>query len=184
MSGSANPFWNGSAFSLNHYLTTQTGVDTPDAVQILLGTNDIRNGVEPASANIVSMVQTIRTEYPDMPIFICNTIYNANQNGYGSVGSDAYATSAGASAWQYEQDCLVMDLMISLKKALASITGIYIIPLAACMDREYNFGQVATKVNPRSDITEMMPVERIHPQASGYYQMADLMYSTYCGVLS
>lgn len=184
VSGSANPFWSGSAFSLTHYLTTQTGVSTPDAVQIFLGTNDIRNGIESATANIVSMVQTIRTEYPDMPIFICNTIYNANQNGYGSVGSDAYAASAGASAWQYEQDCLVMDLMKSLKAALSAITGVYIIPLASCMDREYDFGQVMTKVNPRSDVEVAMPVERIHPQAVGYYQMADLMYSFYCGVLN
>ena len=183
VSGSANPFWDGSKFSLNHYLTTQTGVTMPDAVQIFLGTNDIRNGIEPATANIVSMVQTIRDEYPDMPIFVCNTIYNANQNGYGSVGSDAYSGGSGASAYQYEQDCLVMDLMKGLRTALSGITNVYIIPLATCMDREYNFGQVMTKANPRSSVEIAMPVERIHPQAPGYYQMADLMYSFYCGLL-
>ncbi len=184
VAGTANPFWDGTKFSLSHYLAVQTGVSTPDAVQIFLGTNDIRFGIEPATADIVSMVQSIRTEYPSMPIFVCNTIYNANQNGYGSVGTDAYAQSTGANAWQYEQDCLVMDLMKSLKTALASYTGVYIIPLASCMDREYDFGQVMTKVNPRSNVEVAMPVERIHPQASGYYQMADLMYSFYCGVLS
>ena len=184
ISGSANPFWDGSKFSLNHYLTTQTGVTMPDAVQIFLGTNDIRNGIDPATANIVSMVQTIRDEYPDMPIFVCNTIYNSNQNGYGSVGSDAYSGGSGASAYQYEQDCLVMGLMKGLKTALSGMTKVYIIPLATCMDREYNFGQVMTKVNPRSDVEIPMPVERIHPQAVGYYQMADLMYSFYCGLLS
>jgi lysophospholipase L1-like esterase len=184
VAGTANPFWDGTKFSLSHYLAVQTGVSTPDAVQIFLGTNDIRFGIEPATADIVSMVQSIRTEYPSMPIFVCNTIYNANQNGYGSVGTDAYAQSTGANAWQYEQDCLIMDLMKSLKTALASCTGVYIIPLASCMDREYDFGHVMTKVNPRSNVEVAMPVERIHPQASGYYQMADLMYSFYCGVLS
>lgn len=181
---SANPFWDGTKFSLSHYLSVQTGVNTPDAVQIFLGTNDIRSGIEPATTNIVAMVESIRTEYPTMKIFICNTIYNANQNGYGSVGSDAYVAQTGANAWQYEQDILVMNLMKSLKTALASFTNVYIIPLATCMDREYDFGQVMTKVNPRSTVEVAMPVERIHPQAPGYYQMADLMYSTYCGVLS
>lgn len=184
VSGTANPFWDGTKFSLSHYFTTQTGVDTPDAVQIFLGTNDLNSGVDTAVSNIASMVNSIRSEYENMPIFVCNTIYNSNQNGYGRVGNDAYSGSTSARVWQYDQDSKVMDLMRGLEEALESVSGVYFIPIATCMDREYNFGQVATKVNPRSDITEMMPVERIHPQVSGYYQMADLMYSTYCGVLS
>lgn len=184
VAGTANPFWDGTKFSLSHYLTVQTGVNTPDAVQILLGTNDLRAGVETAVNNITSMVNSIRSEYPNMPIFVCNTIYRSNQNGYGSVGSDAYSGGSGADAWQYEQDCKVMDLMIGLRDSLANISGVYIIPLAPCMDREYNFGQVMTKVNPRSTVEIPMPNESVHPQAPGYYQMADLMYSYYCGVLS
>lgn len=183
VSGTANPFWDGDKFSLSHYLTVQTGVDTPDAVQIFLGTNDVRNGADVAAENIVSIVDKIRTEYPSMPIFVCNTIYRSIQDGYGSVGNDAYAESAGANAWQYNADTLIMDLMKLLKTALATYTDVYMIPLACCMDREYDFGQVMTKVNPRSTVEVPMPTESIHPQAPGYYQMADLMYSTYCGIL-
>jgi len=182
--GSANPFWDGEKFSLSHYLSVQTGVPSPDAVQIFLGTNDIRDGVDVAVSNISQMVNMIRSEYPDMPIFVCNTIYRSNQNGYGSVGSDAYAGGSGASAWQYDQDSKVMELALGLRNSLANVSGIYFVPLMSCMDREYNFGQVMTKVNPRSSVEIPMPEESVHPQAVGYYQMADLMYSTYCGVLS
>ena len=182
--GSANPFWDGEKFSLSHYLSVQTGVPTPDAVQIFLGTNDIRNGVNIAVSNISQMVNTIRSEYPDMPIFVCNTIYRSNQNGYGSVGSDAYAGGSGAGAWQYDQDSKVMELALGLRNSLANVSGVYFIPLMSCMDREYDFGQVMTKVNPRSSIEIPMPKESVHPQAVGYYQMADLMYSAYCGVLN
>ena len=77
-----------------------------------------------------------------------------------------------------------MDLMVGLRKRLADVTGITFIPLASCMDREYGFGQVMTQVNPRCAVEVPMPEESVHPVASGYYQMADLMYSTYCGVLS
>ena len=183
VAGSANPFWDGSKFSLSHYLTTQTGVDTPDAVQIFLGTNDLTDGVETAKTNIVAMVDSIRAEYADMPIFVCNTIYRSNQDGYGSTGNDAYAGSGSASAWQYEQDAKVMGLMAALRSALEGYTGVYMIPLATCMDREYGFGQVMTKVNPRSTVEVAMPEESVHPSVVGYYQFADLMYSTYCGVL-
>ena len=182
--GKANPFWDGSKFSLNHYLTTQTGVSTPDAVQIFLGTNDLINGVDTAVTNISAIVNSVRSEYPNLPIFVCNTIYRSNQNGYGSVGQDAYSSGGGASAWQYDQDVKVQDLMKGLLNELGGVTGIYFIPLATCMDREYGFGQVATAVNPRSTVTVNMPAESVHPQASGYYQMADLMYSYYCGVLN
>ena len=182
--GSANPFWDGEKFSLSHYLSVQTGVPTPDAVQIFLGTNDIRDGVDVAVSNISQMVNTIRSEYPDMPIFVCNTIYRSNQNGYGSVGNDAYAGGSGASVWQYDQDSKVMNLALSLRNSLANVSGVYFIPLMSCMDREYDFGQVMTKVNPRSSVEIPMPEESVHPQAVGYYQMADLMYSFYCGVLN
>jgi hypothetical protein len=52
------------------------------------------------------------------------------------------------------------------------------------MDREYDFGQVMTKVNPRSTVEVPMPAESVHPTNVGYYQMADLMYSYYCGILN
>ena len=100
------------------------------------------------------------------------------------MGQDAYSSGGGASAWQYDQDVKVQDLMKGLLNELGGVTGIYFIPLATCMDREYGFGQVATAVNPRSTVTVNMPAESVHPQASGYYQMADLMYSYYCGVLN
>ena len=183
--GSANPFWDGSKFSLSHYLTVQTGVDTPDAVQIFLGTNDLAShSVEESIENIVTMVNTIRSEYANLPIFVCNTIFRSNQNGYGTTGASAYTTNAGSTRFQYNEDVKIIKLMQGLRSALAGKTGVYFIPLASCMDREYAFGQEMTKVNPRSTVEVAMPTESIHPQNVGYYQIADVMYSVYCGLLS
>lgn len=182
---SENPFWDGTKFSLNHYLTVQTGVDTPDAVQIFLGTNDLAShSVEDSISNIVAMVESIRGEYANLPIFVCNTIFRSNQNGYGATGTSAYTTNTGSTRFKYNEDVKVIELMKGLREALAGKSGVYLIPLASCMDREYSFGQVATKVNPRSDIEINMPSESVHPQNVGYYQMADLLYSTYCGLMS
>ena len=181
--GYENPFWDGEKFSINHYLTVQTGVPAPDAIQIFLGTNDITKSVEAAANNIKAMVDLIRDDFESIPIFVCNTIYRSNQNGYGSVGSEAYSGSSGANAFQYEQDVKVMDLMVLLREKLKGYSNLYLIPLAPCMDREYDFGQVMTKVNPRSDVEIPMPYDSVHPRDPGYYQIADVLYSYICGTL-
>ena len=180
--GASNPFWNGTNFS-SHYLSTQSGyVDTPDAIQLLLGTNGIKIDPTLNANSIKNIVDSIRSEYPTMPIFVCNTIYRSNQNGYYSIGSDGYAK--GQSEFQYSEDMKVMNLQNRLAELFADYDNVYIIPLSVCMDREYNFGQKEVVVNPRSSVTIKIPNESVHPQEPGYMQMADVMYSAYCGVLN
>lgn len=180
--GSANPFFDGEKFSLAHYLTSQS-IETPSAVQIFLGTNDISNSVSDAVANIKAMVDSIVSEYPDMLIFLCHTIYRSGQNGYGSIGSDGYSGGSGARAYQYDEDCKVFDLMVGLTKELIEYSNVVFVPLATCHDREYNFGAVEVAANPRAEQKISVPVESVHPQAQGYYQFADVMFSAYCWLL-
>lgn len=183
VSASSNPFWDGAGFSLRHYLTTQSGyVDTPDAVQLLLGTNGIALDPSNNVAYIKAIVDSIRAEYPDMPIFVCNTIYRSNQNGYYSTGADGYAV--GQSDFQYSADMKIMNLQNALAETFKDYTNVYIVPCSICMDREYNFGQKEVSVNPRSSVKVMIPNESVHPQNEGYMQMADVMYSVYCSVFN
>lgn len=181
--GSSNPFWDGTGFSLQHYLTTQSGyVDTPDAVQLLLGTNGIMLDPSENVTNIKAIVDSICTEYPTMPIFVCNTIYRSTQDGYYSTGSDGYAV--GQSDFQYGADMKIMNLQNALAETFAGYENVYIIPLSVCMDRDYNFGQKEVAVNPRSSMTINIPKESVHPQNEGYMQMADVMYSSYIAYLT
>lgn len=183
VSASSNPFWNGTGFSLQHYLTTQSGyVDTPDAVQILLCTNGIALDPSNNVANIKTIVDSIRAEYPDMPIFVCNTIYHSTQDGYYSTDADGYAV--GQSDFQYSADMKIMNLQNALAETFTDDENVYIVPLGVCMDREYNFGQKEVSVNPRSSVTIKIPNESVHPQKEGYMQMADVMYSSYIAHLS
>lgn len=180
---SDNPFWDGTKFSLKHYINTQgSKIGIPDAVQIFLGTNGLSLDNTGNANNIKTLVDLIRSEYTDMPVFVCNTIYRSNQDGYRSIGSDGYNTSM--SGYQFEEDCKIMDLQNRLDDLLKGYSNVYIIPLSVCMDRDNNFGQVSVPVNPRlTNVTRNIAIESVHPQESGYMQMADLMYSTYCGVL-
>ena len=59
-----------------------------------------------------------------------------------------------------------------------------LIPLASCMDREFDFGMIEVSVNPRSSVKEFIPSQYTHPQDVGYLQIADVIYSAYCEKLS
>ena len=182
VAGNKNPFWDGSKFSLNHYITTQSAyVGTPDAVQIFLGTNGIALDPTVNVTNIKAMVDSIVSEYPNMPIFVCNTIYRSNQDGYYSTGSDGYVAIA---EYQYSADMKVMNLQNALAEAFADYSTVTIVPLSVCMDRENDFGQVEVPVNPRlTSKTVFIPNESVHPQLAGYQQIADVMFSAYCAKL-
>ena len=181
--GDSNPFWDGSKFSLEHYINNQSSyIGTPDAVQILLGTNGM--SIDPTATvnNIKTMVDNIIAEYPNMPIFVCNTIYRSNQDGYHSTGADGYVAASG---FQFNEDVKVMNLQNALHDALGSYSNVYIVPLSVCMDRDNDFGQVEVPVNPRlADVTTHIASESVHPQAAGYLQMADVMYSAYIAHLT
>lgn len=176
-----NPFWDGTKFSLQYYINNQSSyIGTPNAVQLLLGTNAIALDPTNNVNQIKTIVDNIRAEYPSMPIFVCNTIYRSTQDGYYSTGSDGYAS---AGDFQYSADMKVMNLQNALAEALEGYSNVYIVPLSVCMDRDYNFGNKEVTVNPRSTITTFIPNESVHPQQAGYLQMADVMYSTYIAYL-
>jgi lysophospholipase L1-like esterase len=181
--GTSNPFWDGAKFSLQHYIDTQAStIGTPDAVQIFLGTNGMELDPTANANNIKAIVDAIRSEFATIPIFVCYTIYRSNQNGYYSSGGQGYVST---NTYQYIEDLKVFNLMSKLYELLKSYTDLYMIPLATCMDRENDFGQTPIPVNPRlTDVTINIPAESVHPQSAGYFQMADVMFSTYCGALA
>lgn len=172
-----NVFWDGEKFSWSNYKTV-SGLN-PDAVQIFLGTNGISNDNTENAGYIKQMVDAIRADDVNIPILVCNTLYRSNQNGIGvQVGNDGYAAASGV--WKYNEDKKVMDLMKRLDALLDGYEKVYMVNLALTHDSEYNYGNVETSVNPRAIQKEFLPIESVHPQTQGYYQMADTMFSAAC----
>ncbi len=169
-----NIFWDGSRFNWSTYKTA-TGL-VPDAVQIFLGTNGLADDNATNAGYIKQMVDYIRQDDASIPIFVVNTIYCGTQDGIGvQQNSDGYSTTSGK--WKYNEDLKIMNLMQTLDALVDSYSGVYMINLALTHDSENNFGAVETPVNPRAAQKELMPVESIHPQTQGYFQMADVMFS-------
>ena len=193
--GLTNPFYNPdtSKFDWNYYKNTYS--INPNIIQIELGTNDI-NGytVDVAVENIAEMVDLIRKDDANIPIFICNAIYRSNQNGIShQLNTQGY--SMGNGVYKYGEDIKIQSLMISLIEKFTDYKNVYFIPLALCHDSENNFGKQKISLNSRSKETIIIPADSIHPNKTGedsstygydivgYLQFADVMYSTLCGVL-
>ena len=174
-----HPFYKPSTetFDWANYCET-TGI-YPDVVQIFLGTNNLQAGEENAD-DIVAIVDAIRRDDIMTPIYVVNTIYQGSQNGLGS-----WKTEHGeylSKGWnKHEQDLAVFELMVDLAGKLADYEDVYLVPAAISMDSEYNYESAEQAVNPYSESTENYETDPVHPNKAGYYQIADVMFATFCG---
>lgn len=167
-------------FDWQYYKDT-TGID-PDIVQIFLGINGMDIDPYYNRKFITQMVDNIRSYDKDIPIYVVNTIYVGDQNGIGyQENKHGYAVFPGA--WKLYEDRENFNLMTALSEAFQDYENLYLIPAALTHDSAHNFASEELAVNPRSSQTEDMLVESIHPNEAGYLQIADCMFSVYCGTL-
>jgi len=174
-----NPFWNPSTSQFDYAYYIANNAINPDAIQLYLGTNGIALDPTTNAGSIKSIVDGIRSVNATIPIFVVFTLYRGGQNGIGNQSSgDGYI--AGPSQWKLEEDRKVYNLMVAVNSLLSSYTNLYFVPIALTHDSEYNFITADTvAVNPRAIQTEPVESQATHPQNQGYYQMADIMFSTF-----
>lgn len=174
-------FWNPEKerFDWNYYKET-TGF-APDVILLHLGTNGLLSGEENAE-NICKMVELIRKDDKNIPIYVVNTIYQSDQNGIGSMKMNNGSLMFPGQLKQ-ERDLAVFELMGSLADELSKEKNVYLVPAGISVDSENVFLMEERTVNPYSEITEMVATDAVHPAPAGYYQIADTIYSTWCGTM-
>lgn len=174
-------FWNPEkqSFDWNYYKET-TGFD-PDVVQLHLGTNGLLSGEENAE-NICKIVELIRKDDKDIPIYVVQTIYQSDQNGIGSMKMNN-GSLMFPGQYKQQRDLAVFNLMVYLDDRLSNEKNVYLVPAGISVDSENVFVMEERPVNPYSEETELIAVDAVHPSAAGYYQMADAIYSTMCGTM-
>lgn len=182
----ANPFWNSSTslFDFAKYLTDNGLTMTAgDWVCFHLGINDVFSITSDTTLNtkistmlsqLDAMVTNIQAIVPGIRIGIFTTIPP-------SGSQDAWA--ANYSNDQYLGRYLV-NWSTWVESALAHFdtTGmktnnIFIIPAHLNVDRDNNFPTETVAVNARNSATITRQNNAVHPAASGYYQIADVVYS-------
>ena len=174
-------FWNPESgrFDWNYYKTT-TGFN-PDMILLHLGTNGLLSGNENAE-NICKIVELIHKDDKKIPIYVVNTIYQSDQNGIGSMKMNN-GNLMFPGQYKQQRDLAVFQLMQKLTEKLEGEKNVYLVPAGISMDSAYAFTMEERKVNPYSDVTELVAVDAVHPAAIGYYQIADTIYSTLCGTM-
>ena len=174
-------FWNPEkkSFDWNYYKQT-TGFN-PDVILLHLGTNGLLSGDENAE-NICRIVELIRKDDKNIPIYVVNTIYQSDQNGIGSMRMN-HGALMFQGQYKQQRDLAVFNLMRYLARELENEKNVYLVPAGISMDSAYAFTTEERAVNPYSDVTEAVAVDAVHPAASGYYQIADTIYSTLCGTV-
>ena len=174
-------FWNPESkrFDWNYYKTT-TGFQ-PDMVLLHLGTNGLLSGKENAE-NISKIVELIRKDDKNLPIYVVNTIYQSDQNGIGSMKLNNGALMFQGQ-YKQQRDLAVFNLMGYLAEEFKNEKNVYLVPAGISVDSEYVFNTEERAVNPYSEVTESVAVDAVHPAPAGYYQIADTIYSTLCGTM-
>lgn len=174
-------FWNPESgrFDWNYYKAT-TGFN-PDVIWLHLGTNGLLSGEENAK-NICRIVELIRQDDKNIPIYVVNSIYQSNQNGIGSMKMNN-GQLMFPGQYKQQRDLAVFNLMAYLSDELSDEKNVYLVPAAISVDSENVFNTEERAVNPYSEITEAVATDAVHPAAEGYYQIADTIYSTMCGTM-
>ena len=148
-----------------------------DVVVIFLGTNG------DTADQLKTLVDNIRTDKPNIPIVLINTIFRGTQNGIGMQGNtDGYHAT---STYKFASDKHLIELANDLDATFESYENLYICPVGFVHDSTYNYGVSKVRVNPyidTTDVFEIMPSDSVHPQNSGYSQIADEVFSTMCAI--
>lgn len=174
-------FWNPESgrFDWNYY--KETYGFNPDVILLHLGTNGLLSGEENAD-NICKIVELIRKDDKNIPIYVVNTIYQSDQNGIGSMKMNN-GSLMFQGQFKQQRDLAVFNLMGYLADKLGNEKNVYLVPAGISVDSENVFEMEERTVNPYSEETEMVAVDAVHPSAAGYYQIADTIYSTMCGTM-
>jgi lysophospholipase L1-like esterase len=128
------------------------------------------------------LIDKIHMEYPNA-IIRCMGIQMPSQNGgmganYGASGgySDDYGMLVTAMNYNamLEQFCKQSKYKDFVKY----------VDIAGQFDTDYNMPSNEKNVNNRSDVTEKVGTNGVHPSTNGYYQIADAVFRSLCEVFS
>lgn len=170
------PFWNGTDFDFTYYMTN-SGIAVPDYVFINLGTNDMYATFSDADMTakitlIISryntMIASIKAYNPAIKIGICLTIPPSfSQDGFGKD----YNTYVDRNRFRKNVFNLVKSLLTTYDSRTAEL--IYVVPINLNLDTENNFPVESVQVNARNTTMVTKQNNAVHPDISGYWQIAD-----------
>ena len=177
---SFNPFYNNGIFDSAYYSSTYLNGVKPDVVFIWLGTNgssctmDIDTAIKNANSEMKkykSIVDNIKTNWPDTKIFVSYLHYRPDQNGQGNTNG-----TSNAKGW----DNYIFEFNKQLFDTFDGYSNIIFIPVGQTFDRVNNYPNKSIPVNTRNTITMSVANDTVHmSQETGFLQVADAIYGAF-----
>ncbi len=177
-----SPLTNAGSLDIPNYLTTIGGAGI-NQIYILLGWNSIstptalRNADDWDLTDLKTILDAFREELPAVKITLLGLQVPSPAGLGDDYGDDSSPT---ANYWKLLQG--VFGLKLAYKELCADpIYSSWVdwIDTAVMFDSDYNMPRASTPVNTRNATTELLGNNGVHPDTSGYYQIADAVYYDY-----
>jgi lysophospholipase L1-like esterase len=177
--GASSPFYSGGAFNFSAYMTAHS-YTVCDWVFIFLGVNDIFNystdtGVDALcvsnKANIDSMIASIKAW--NSTVKVCLMLPCT-----GSATQDAFGKNYNSNQLQmrYKRNIHRYSLYLIEQYKDRTAERIYMMASNANIDTRNNMVTETVAVNSRNATTVVRQANGVHPDSSGYYQIADTIF--------
>ncbi len=167
-------------FNFPRYVQEKLGGVAPDMITIMLGTNDVFGSTDVnLEDNVTAILKSadtllagIRAGAPNAKIGVVTTVPpSASQDAFGVN----YA--ANQTRWQYRKNQHRLDERMMEKYKNREAENLWIVPAYLNLDCVYNFPQIEVAVSARNPQKITRANNGVHPAATGYYQIADSIYS-------
>ena len=177
---SANPFWNSATSQLDftNYLSVNS-LATPDYVFIQLGVNDVFgltsdqaviDFTATAFAQLDSIITAIKAAMPSAKIAVVAPPVGANQDAFGT------SYGCGQTAWRYHRNLVTYNKRLYVQYSSKEAQNIYVLGSGVGVDTENNFPTAVKTINSHNSKTEDAQSNGVHPDTSGYRQIADAWF--------
>jgi lysophospholipase L1-like esterase len=174
-----SPFVFNQTFNFSRYMK-KNNYDTVNYVFISLGINDLiyindDKALEERIASMLydyrCMVNSIKSFDERIKIGLVVTIPpSRSQDAFGR------AYGCGQTRWRYKRNNFIWVKSLINEFKGDKEQGVYLVPANVNLDTEHNMLTETVPVNARNSLTVTRQRDGVHPAASGYMQIADMIY--------
>lgn len=173
----ANPFWNEDSNAVDFQKYAQDrSVSSIDYCYVFLGWNNVGTDDTTLKSQILTLIGNIHSAFPNCQIMLVG-LQKPSKDGCGMIRSSNSFTSS-----EYVK---YLNHSFRMKRIYEEIANenenTYYVHLASFFDSKYGYSTSNVKVNYRSTVIEERQNNNVHPNASGYLQIADAITRDFIG---
>lgn len=173
-SQSGNPFWFSNAINFPQYLSTNS-LATPDYVIIQLGVNDSFNATSDTEVESIADAAFIQLDAFIASIKSANTSVKIGLNTcptYADQDAFGYTYSNAQTSWRAKRNIVTWNKKLIAKYGV-NANNVHVVAAGYNLDGDYNMPTIATVPNARNATAITLQKDGVHPDVSGYKQIAD-----------